>query len=278
MTKKIVFFVALFCFASFSGKAAAGFDGYGATHKSASCQGIGNTPFAIGIGADFGVSTEAFNFGFPIELRLNSLDDRFTFRFGERISFHEGGDDSAVYDDPYFHSLMWQPTVGFTQFSTYAAIRWNFLEIDRHVVLFAGLGYYFNVNRRGRVYMDIPTVSYIHGNPVYDFGNGRDFKRFDFEDIVNQISHSARFELGLECSFMELSMFLSFDITKPYNIYNASQNVYYDINGIDDVIHYEQMPGNVEANFYSFRNIQYAMTDICYFGMSLKFFLFGGWD
>lgn len=277
MTVRKLYFAVLFCLVSICGNAATGLDDCGSLHKKTSFQGIGNSPLAIGFGFDFGVSVDAFNFGLPLELRLNSLDDRFTFRIGERISFHEGGDDSAVYADPFFNAFLFEPTLGFTQYSTYAAIRWNFLEIDRHVVLFAGLGYYFNVNRRGRVKMDIPSISYIHGSEVYDFG-GDSRERYYFDDVVNPISHSARFELGLECSFMEFSMFLSFDITKPYNSYNISQDVYYDIHAVDREIHYEPMPSNVSANFYSFRSIQNAVSDVCFFGMSLKFFLFGGWD
>lgn len=277
MVKKLFFFTLMFGFVTMSGMAATGMDGFGSTQKTVAIQGIGKTPISIGFGFDFSASYKAFNFGFPIELRLNDVYDRFTFRIGERFSFHDGGDDSAIYYDPYFLTDMWQPTVGFTQFSTYAAVRWNFLHFDDEwdAVLFAGLGYYFNVNTRGRVDLDIPSISYISGTEVYDWGSGRDFKRYRFDDIINPISHTLRVELGVECAYFELSMFLDIDITKPYNFANASQDVYYDVHAVDPNIHYDAMPGFLSANFASFKNIRSAMDDVCYFGMALKFFLWG---
>lgn len=242
--------------------------------------GIGKTPVSIGFGADFAVSDDAFNFGFPIELRLNAVNDRFTFRVGERFSFHEGGDDSAIYFDPYFAEYMWQPTIGFTQFSTYAAVRWNFLDFNEEYdpVLFVGLGYYLNVNTNGRAYLDIPSISYISGREVYDWGNGRDFKRYSFDNLVNPISHTLRVEFGVECTFLELSLFLNIDITKPYNFSNAAKDVYYDVHAVDRNVHYDPKPRYLSANFASFKNIQSALDDVCYFGMALKFFLWGNND
>lgn len=237
---------------------------------------------SLGLGIDFRVSRDAFNFGFPIEVRLLPPSAPFSFRIGERISIHEGGRDSSDYYDPYFRRWLWKPTLGFTQFSTYCEGRWNFLHFSQKDALYVGVGYYFNVNTQGRVYLDIPNVAFINNQYVWDASRHKT-TRYWFDDLLKPVSHTLKIEVGVEASFMELSMFCTFDLVKPYELSALYNNVNYDIEARDRNIYTgDPHPGDnryVASNFSSFREIDHAIHDLCYFGMALKFYIFGGaWD
>lgn len=244
--------------------------------KSSSFDGIGGTPLSVGVGADFRVSRSAFNFGFPVELRLFSPNDKFTLRIGERFSFHRGGNPEIDYYDPYYDAYLFEPELRFTQFSTFFGVRYNVLKLDHEGTgaWFVGAGYFLNINTLGKIVMDRPSVAFINNRYVYDGGN-RGFEKFDCPDIVNPISHTLQIETGLEFSFMEISLFLDIDLTDSYNRSVVKSNLYYDANGFDHTIRDTPLSSNyIGANFASFREINKAISDICFFGMAIKFFIY----
>lgn len=236
-----------------------------------------NNPLSLGVGFDLRVSDQAYNFGIPVELRILSPSDDFTIHVGERVSFHYGGDDSTDYYDNYFGMWLWQPSVGFTQFSTYLDVRWNFFHVSEKDALYFGLGYYFNVNTFGRAYIDVPNVSYISGRYQYSYNRDHPL-RYHFDDLVNPVSHTLKAELGFEASFLEVSLYCTFDVTKPYKRAVADSYKAYDVTGHDRSIRDYSFTNDsryLGVNFYSFNSIADAVRDLCYFGISLKVFLFG---
>ena len=231
---------------------------------------------SLGLGFDFSVSYSAINFAIPVEARFGDVDDNFTFRIGERISWNHGGDDSNIYYDPYFDFWLNEPEVAFTQYSTYAALRWNFIHFldNPNGALFLGVGYYFNVNTLGRAYLNNPSIAFINNNYVYEYRSCSD--RYHYDELINPISHSLRLEFGVECDFFELSLFGSFDLTSPYNWDGVHSNVYYDPYHADQVLHNDPQVSSsyLCANLGSFTEVHQAARDIGYFGMAIKFFLF----
>ena len=232
-------------------------------------------PLSLGIGVDFDASFGAFNWGIPIELRLGRTTDLFTVHIGERISFHRGGDDSSAYWDPNYGMWLFEPTVSFTQFSTYIHGRWNCYHTSEFTG-FIGLGYYFNVNANPRINIDIPNISLIGGNYVYTYHDGT--RRFYCDDLINRTSHSLRFELGFGNPVFEFTAFVSFDLTRNFKRTVVRNNVYYDPYCIDrDVNTFPIDASYKPINLASLEDINDATRDIVFFGCGLKFFLFSGY-
>lgn len=232
-------------------------------------------PVAMGIGVDIDGSFGALNWGIPIEVRLGRPSDLFTFHIGERISFHRGGDDSATYWDPFYGLWLYEPTVSFTQFSTYFQGRLNFHRA-KDFSAFVGAGYYLNFNVNPRMNLDIPNISYINNNYVYTFHDGT--RRFYCDDLINNISHSLRFEIGIENPIFDFSFFMSFDLTRNFKRNVIKNNVYYDRYCNDrDVRIYPLNEHYSAINLGSLEDIDDATRDILFVGCSFKFFLFSGY-
>ena len=232
-------------------------------------------PYALGIGMDIEGSFGAYNVGIPVEFRLGRTTDPFTLHIGERISFHNGGDDSASYFDPNYGCWLYEPTVSFVQFSTYIAGRWNFYQ-NSNFSAFAGAGYYLNFNTNARINLDIPNVSLIGGSYVYTYHDGK--RRFYCDDLVNPISHSLRLEVGAHMPAMEFSVFIAIDLTRNFKRNVINNNVYYDQTCFDRNVYTTQpATGYVPINLASLEDINDATRDIVFFGCGLKFFLFSGY-
>lgn len=232
-------------------------------------------PIAVGIGADIDGSFGAFNWGIPIEVRLGRASDPFTLHIGERISFHRGGGDSSDYWDPGYGMWLFEPTISFTQFSTYIHGRWNCYRSSEFTA-FVGAGYYMNINTNPRLNIDIPNISLINNNIVYTYHDGR--RRFYCDDLVNRISHSMRIEVGAANPVFELTVFLSFDLTRPFKRSVVRNNVYYDPYCIDRNVYTFPVDATYSAiNLASLEDINDATRDIVFVGCGLKFFLFSGY-
>lgn len=232
-------------------------------------------PIALGIGVDLDASFGALNWGIPIEVRLGRTSDPFTLHIGERISFHRGGDDSADYWDPGYGLWLYEPTVSFTQFSTYIHGRWNFYR-SLDFSGFVGAGYYVNFNTNPRINIDIPNISYINGSYVYTYHEGR--RRFYCDDLVNRMSQSLRLELGVGNPVFEFTVFMSFDLTRNFKRSVIRNDVYYDPYCVNRNVCTYPVDNTYSAiNLGSLEDINEATFDIVFVGCGLKFFLFSGY-
>lgn len=234
-------------------------------------------PYAVGIGFDVDGSLGAVNIGVPLELRIGRVTDPFTLHIGERISYHTGGDSSEVYWDTYYNMYLCMPTVSFTQFSTYVLGRWNAYR-DKDFFAFVGAGYYFNLNTRGTVNIDIPNVSYIGG---FHYTYNDELRRFWCSDMLNPVSHSLRFELGCGMPLFDFTIFMSVDLTGNFDRNVVRNELYFDRNCVER----DMLPQPVSApgssytaiNLASIKDIDNATRDRVFFGVGLKFYLFSGY-
>lgn len=228
---------------------------------------------AFGVGFDLAASLSALNVGIPLEIRFGTIDDQFDFHFGERVSFHNGG-DSALYFDPTYNLWLMQPTVGFTQFSTYAGARWNFAHSGDYA-FFLGASYYLNFNARQHVDIDVPEKSYINNQYVYTSSRGE--SRYRFPDLTNKVTHTLRIETGLETAFFEFSIFASIDLRRNYRRSSIIDDIYYDPSGTNGTISSQPLQSYDAINLYSMEDLRTASRDVLYFGINVKFFFGSGY-
>ncbi|KWW30986.1 MAG: hypothetical protein AUK63_669 [bacterium P3] len=231
-------------------------------------------PYALGVGFDFEGSFGAVNYGIPIEFRFGKTTDPFTFHIGERFSFHNGGDDSSLYYDPLYGLWLHEPTISFTQFSTYFHARWNCWR-DNEFTAFVGAGYYLNFNANARVNIDVPNISYINNQFVYTYGDGS--RRFYCSDLVHPLSHSLRLEAGIEMPLFELTVFCSIDLTGNFKRNVVKNNIYYDPSLVYRDVTTYPVDGFSAINLATLEDINDATRDRVFIGVGLKFFLFSGY-
>lgn len=227
----------------------------------------------VGFDCDFGLGTS--NYAIPIELRIGKPNNTFNIAFGERISFHNGGNDSAVYYDPAYGFGLYEPMVKFTQFSTFVGTRWNVWHSNQMSIFF-GFIYYLNVNGMGRVMIDVPHTSYINGNIVYT-SSKEDRHRFYYDEMMHRISHSARFELGFNLNIIELVGFVSCDITPNFKKDLLDYDIYYDPTASDRDISSYPVNGYSAINLRSIEGVDDAIMDRFFIGFAIKLYFGTGY-
>lgn len=245
---------------------------------------------ALGIGFETDFSLSATSYSVPVELRLFSVENRFNFALGERVTFRRPvPDENPVFDYTYY-CTRYTPYINYEQYTTYLNARWNIVRYGDSVFagLFVGAGFLVNVNANAEVFIDAPSQgpwldhSRLPDHYTWQEGVGRQTYRCD--ELLNRFSYALRLELGFTTPGFEVTLYGTMALTTPVNFDVAGQELYYDRSHRNDQMSVSPVtiadggtPTYLPIRLADYAALQHSLYDRVAIGFSVKAHLFTGY-